>query len=67
MKEVETLTQNGYVGIITYDTSYDNTIPASRRYGLKIIKDNKIYIERRNGLTLSGAKTHFERWVVKKN
>lgn len=64
MAEIESLYKNGYVGVILYN-NYDDSTPISRRYGLKIIKDNKIYIDRRNGLTLSGAKTQFERWVSK--
>ena len=65
MREIERLYKNDYIGIISYNNAYNDSTPTSRGYGLKIIKDNKTYIDRRNGLTLSGAKTQFERWVSK--
>ncbi|MBQ8844746.1 MAG: hypothetical protein IJ008_01870 [Clostridia bacterium] len=57
--------KNGYKDIVLFNNAYDDSTPTSRRYGLKIIKNNKIYINRKNGLTLSGAKTQFERWISK--
>lgn len=64
MKEIERFSKYGFTGIISYYTGYDDTTPASQRYNLKIIKDDKIYIDS-NRNTLSGAKTRFERWVEK--
>lgn len=64
MKEIKRLQKNGYVGIISYYTGYDDTLPSSQRYNLKILKDNNIFINA-SRLTLTGAETKFERWIGK--
>ena len=66
MKEIERLESNGYIGIISYYTGYDDTTSPSKRYNLKILKDNKTHINS-SGLTLTGAETRFYRWVNKHN
>jgi len=64
MKEIERLQKDGYDGIVSYNSDYDDSTPPSKRYNLKIIKDNIVYINR-NNLTYCGAKTKFKRWVKK--
>ena len=64
MKIEETITEDGYIGKIIYMNEYSHLTP-SKRYILKIEKDGKTYINR-SGLTCSGAKTLFFRWINKK-
>ena len=66
MKEIEKLYTNGYTGIISYFDGFDDTLPPSKRYTLKIIKDNHTYKKCR-GITYSHAKTEFNRWIKKNN
>lgn len=65
MKVEEILTKDGYTGTIKYHNECME-YPASKKYSLTIEKAGKLFINQ-FGLTCSGAKTKFNRWVNKQN